>query len=359
MNTTSKQLENFSASHTFNIETFVNKNHVHEFHLKMSKDSTYEVFVLGKNGEPKPLWPVQVQVQHCYQGHVSQSLTTDKEGKLYLGKLSGCLTLNVSHTADGTSREWTLPSATDQWTYPVQVDLVQGSNVSIPVAFMWDPTKDILDRRQVTLIRKRHDIVIEDCFKKIKAVKKQRYFELVIENLEAGDYHLWLRGEQDHELEIKVHKGEFLGSMDNIILKKHCLQELCSQSKILKIEDIQRTNNEITVQLTDWSPNSRVHLMATNFVVSNYNRLLQEMHRVVYDQIGSSIFGFAQWKNMLMSDRQLSDEYQYVFDRQHVERQLGNTLDRPQLQNKRLFYRKTELEQEVLRQGANFDSHFE
>ena len=99
--------------------------------------------------------------------------------------------------------------------------------------------------------------------------------------------------------------------------------------------------------------------MATNFVISNYNRLLHEMHRVVYDQIGSSIFGFAQWKNMLMSDRQLSDEYQYVFDRQHVERQLGNTLDRPQLQNKRLFNRKTELEQEVLRQGAKFDSHLE
>lgn len=91
--------------------------------------------------------------------------------------------------------------------------------------------------------------------------------------------------------------------MDNIILKKHCLQELCSKSKILKIDEIKRNGDEITLQLGDWSTNSRVHLMATNFVVSNYNRLLQEMHRVVYDQIGSSIFGLAQWKNMLMSDR--------------------------------------------------------
>lgn len=62
MNTTSKQLESFDSNHTFNIETFVNKNHVHEFHLKMSKDSSYEVLVLGKNGEPKPLWPVNVSV---------------------------------------------------------------------------------------------------------------------------------------------------------------------------------------------------------------------------------------------------------------------------------------------------------
>ena len=247
MNTTSKHLESFEQSHTFPIETFVNKNHVHEFHLKMSKDSSYEIFVLGKNGEPKPLWPISVTVQHCYHGTISQELTTDNEGKLFLGKLTGCLALSVRHNADGTNRDWTLPSTIDQWTYPVQVDLVQGQSVQIPVAAMWSPTKDELDRRQVSLIRKRHDIVIEDCFKKIRAVKKNRYYELQIENLEAGDYHLWLRGEKDHELEIKVHKGEFLGSMDNIILKKHCLQELCSQSKILKIDEVKRTGDEITV----------------------------------------------------------------------------------------------------------------
>ena len=57
----------------------------------------------------------------------------------------------------------------------------------------------------------------------------------MLENLEAGDYTLFLRGEKDHKIEIKVHKGEMLQSMENIILKKHCLQELCSQAKIVKI----------------------------------------------------------------------------------------------------------------------------
>lgn len=56
------------------------------------------------------------------------------------------------------------------------------------------------------------------------------------------------------------------------------------------------------------------------------------------------MFNFAKWKNLLLSDRELSDEYRYVFDRAHAERNLGNTLDRPSMLNKRLFTRKTVIE---------------
>ena len=54
---------------------------------------------------------------------------------------------------------------------------------------------------------------------------------------------------------------------------------------------------------------------------------------------------------MLMSNRTLGDEYRYVFDRKEAERQLGNTLERPSLLNKRLFVRKTEMDKEDLKQG--------
>ena len=68
------------------------------------------------------------------------------------------------------------------------------------------------------------------------------------------------------------------------------------------------------------------------------------MSKNITSSATSSIFGFAKWSNMLMSNRTLGDEYRYVVDRQEAERQLGNTLDRPQLVNKRLFKRKTEME---------------
>ena len=58
---------------------------------------------------------------------------------------------------------------------------------------------------------------------------------------------------------------------------------------------------------------------------------------------------------MLMSNRTLGDEYRYVFDRKEAERQLGNTLERPSLLNKRLFVRKTEMDKEDLKQGDHFN----
>lgn len=66
------------------------------------------------------------------------------------------------------------------------------------------------------------------------------------------------------------------------------------------------------------------------------------------------MFTFAKWVNLLLSDRKLSDEYRYVFDREHAEHGLGNSLDRPSLLNKRLFTRKTELDSEVLATGSAY-----
>lgn len=42
-----------------------------------------------------------------------------------------------------------------------------------------------------------------------------------------------------------------------------------------------------------------------------------------------------------MSDRELSDEYRYVFDRKYADSQLGNTLERPRLVLKRSFIQAT------------------
>lgn len=72
------------------------------------------------------------------------------------------------------------------------------------------------------------------------------------------------------------------------------------------------------------------------------------------NQVGTSTFTFAKWTNLLLSDRKLGDEYRYVFDRAHAERSLGNTLDRPSLLNKRIFTRKTEIDQEQLSSGTAF-----
>lgn len=96
------------------------------------------------------------------------------------------------------------------------------------------------------------------------------------------------------------------------------------------------------MKLADFGPNARVHIIATHFLPENCHNLLNSVASMLTDQIGSSVFTFAKWSNLLLSDRHLSDEYRYVFDRVNAERTLGNSLDRPSLVNKRIFTRKTD-----------------
>ena len=68
-----------------------------------------------------------------------------------------------------------------------------------------------------------------------------------------------------------------------------------------------------------------------------------------------TVFPFAMWKNILMSNRELSDEFRYVFDRKYAERFLGNTLDRPKLLLKRQFLQNTQISREELKRGRNYE----
>lgn len=55
----------------------------------------------------------------------------------------------------------------------------------------------------------------------------------------------------------------------------------------------------------------------------------------------------------------MADEIRYVFDRKQLESQLGNTLDRPTLLNRRNFIRNTTSENEILKEGAEYMKHEE
>jgi len=51
--------------------------------------------------------------------------------------------------------------------------------------------------------------------------------------------------------------------------------------------------------------------------------------------MSKTVFPFAKWENIFMNNRELSDEFRYVFDRKFAERYQGNTLEKPRLLLKR------------------------
>ena len=89
--------------------------------------------------------------------------------------------------------------------------------------------------------------------------------------MSAGNYNLSIRGFKNHTIKITVHEGKMLNNMENIILKKNCLQEIVSTNKIIKLSESKISLNEVSLKLADFSKNTRVHIVATNFVATNHD----------------------------------------------------------------------------------------
>lgn len=114
----------------------------------------------------------------------------------------------------------------------------------------------------------------------------------------------------------------------------------------MKIQETEVSENKsvLRIKLADFSKEARVHIIASKFVQPNSSGLFMNLMRMTASKLSCSVYHFAMWSNFYLSDRVLGDEFRYVFDRAHAQRLLGNTLDRPQLVNKRFFVRKTEID---------------
>lgn len=115
--------------------------------------------------------------------------------------------------------------------------------------------------------------------------------------------------------------------------------------------------SKLTIQLNNFTDDSRVHLYATQFQPNDYESLRKVMQEACSDQISVTNFPFAKWKNMFESNNTIGDEIRYVFDRQKKENRMGNTLDRPTLLMNRLFTKSTSTKDEVIKKGTEYAKH--
>lgn len=114
---------------------------------------------------------------------------------------------------------------------------------------------------------------------------------------------------------------------------------------------------KLKFSIRGYKVNPRVHVYGLTFLPNQVMNDFLENERITRGNVSLDVFAFAQWKNAYLSNRQLGDEYRYVFERKFLERYLGNTLDRPQLVLKRNKIRETQFDQEVISQGNNYSSN--
>ena len=111
----------------------------------------------------------------------------------------------------------------------------------------------------------------------------------------------------------------------------------------------------MTVDIDNATKQVRVHAIATTFVQNDGGQLASKLNDMLQWSEFSSQFLFKNQESIFMSNKKVSDEIRYVFERKQLEGKLGNTLERPTLLIKKTFIKETSIDTENLALGDQFD----
>ena len=106
-NITQQSNQKFTADRSFSITTSSSNFNMCELYMR-KEGKEYNVYVLGKNGEPRSEINLQVGLMHKWNAsrssHQSEIvLTTDKEGRIKLGQLKKIIAVSVRASHLGLS----------------------------------------------------------------------------------------------------------------------------------------------------------------------------------------------------------------------------------------------------------------
>ncbi|KAF9165338.1 hypothetical protein DFQ26_000272 [Actinomortierella ambigua] len=317
------------------------------FTVLRKSDKGYHIVVLGKNGEKRGDVPLQFEFYHSlWKKGIMHSLRSNEQGVIDLGHLKE-IDL-VACSSNGSS--WKLRDIHyDKYSYPSKIHAVAGETIHVPCL-----RGDVSFIRQVTLFSytglkgatsASDYCALEDCTRQIK---KQNDF-LVISGLQAGFYTLNL-GKISIDIVMaksKKHLSSSTASMtdDDNELGEHTLLELgqyrvepSQVNTTLAAAPIPQlffmakpvanpAEQVVEVQLYQWSPQTRVCVVASKFAPSQvcYKEL------ALVEPEDPSITTQAELAaTLIRTGRILSEEYQYILNRKaQTSHWVGNLLTKP------------------------------
>lgn len=162
--------------------------------------------------------------------------------------------------------------------------------------------------------------------------------------LEAGDYEL-LYKETGNRVRIQVAAGATSDGFVHGAIRRLELPRL----KPVGVADIDTTDKEVGIALTNATDLTRVHVIATRFLPA-YSVFAQFAHiRGTYPMS----FAKQSPESIYLSSRDIGDEYRYILDRRLAPRFPGNMLNRPGLLLNPWAIRGTETSVQAVQAGDN------
>ncbi len=271
----------------------------------------YFVDVLGKNGEPLSNRVLAVDLRrNGFRDSYRVNLKTDAAGRIRLGELPAIEQLVVSG----------FPLAVGPWyladgrrTLPTELHGLEGQSLRLPYL----PQMGEVSQGEVSLLELRGGEFQKD--RSSHVVLTPGSIEL--RGLPRGDYDLRIQGIIG-SLPVRVTAGEqragwFLGQY----------RELEATRRPLHLLNSELSGVGLSLELANWSPETRVHVFASRFTPANdaYEDLLPR------DGAALRVGSVQRARSTHDSGRQIGEEYRYILERRFAQKYPGNMLSQPGL----------------------------
>jgi len=230
-NSTTRKMQDFAAENSFELVSMSSNQNVADAYLRREKGN-YNVYFLGRNGEPVAKQEVDLTLRHVSRNdNITTKLVTNKDGCIHLGKLAGVPSLLVNMPTHKVSVRWSLSAQetkfNSQYAHPGHITLLEGESLVLPISLPAGVEKS--SRDFITLIRTLNDSVIEDCFDSVKIEQvgdaASGYHQLRAENMQQGKYFFQIvTGYLKKVIALEVKKGNYWEESEGFILMKDRLQ---------------------------------------------------------------------------------------------------------------------------------------
>lgn len=338
-----------TASDSITINSIDRTEKIEDLHLLKSGDQ-YVAELRGKTGEPKPSRAVQFNFKHRDFRQVHQvTLKTDANGRVVLGPLVDIVTVHAV-SPENSQEQWPLP--VDSHSYSQTLNGKAGEPIVVPylnksgLPVSGEQAKGATGkptRSEFSLLELRGDTYVSDRFDHLSLKDGL----VVLNKLPIGDFDLLLKTTGAH-IRVRVTEGP---KANGFVLGNHRQLELPRLSPV-QIESVTPTDAGLTVKITNATPFTRVHLLATRFLPEF--DVFAKLSRVRGPE--PYLFQQSPAQSVYLTGRNIGDEYRYIIDRKYAAKFPGNTLDRPSLLLNPWAVRATETGEQVVQQGDLFGS---
>ena len=321
------------------LETKDEENQLVKFYMrKIGLD--FMVSLLGKNGQPIINQLISIIFCHDFlSDKEEQTLITNEKGEIILNDLEFIHKIEIStrYMDRNIKQEFYIPRKAE-FTYPKQIEIPLGEKINLPINL--SSIKDLKFNLNFVSLTSNYLEVLrneDDCVTILPTNLNSQEIEIIPKRV--GLYSLFIKN-ANKLIYVTVHQA-----------KRFSLKTDSSGNKRINnlyVEDVQFRKsshnseiNDISIYLKNYSPNTRVHIFAYQFLNKNPYSFL----RSIRDQTTSNnnfISDRSQnWKNYFISNQTLNEEIQYVLERKNFDSFLGNNLEKPSLLLKRKFNRFT------------------